>query len=50
MKYQCRVCGHIYDEEEGEAEYDIPGTKWEDLNDWVCPVCGTKKNDFERLE
>ena len=41
MKYKCTVCGYIYDE---EAE----GTKFADLEeDWVCPLCGVSKDDFE---
>jgi rubredoxin len=28
-----------------------PGTKWEDVpDDWVCPVCGAPKEDFEKEE
>lgn len=50
-RYQCTICGYVYDEEEGDAESDVPaGTKWEMLNDWVCPVCGAEKEQFERLD
>ncbi len=51
-KYQCTVCGYIYDENEGDPDNDIPpGTKWEDLpEDWVCPVCGAEKDQFEKIE
>ena len=25
-----------------------PGTRWEDVpDDWICPDCGTGKQDFE---
>lgn len=50
-KYQCIVCGHIYDEAAGDPESDIaPGTKFEDLpDDWVCPTCGAEKEDFEEI-
>jgi len=42
--YQCQVCEHLYDEAK-------EGTKWEDLpDDWVCPVCGSAKSLFHRLE
>ena len=42
-KYECTVCGYIYDEEK-------EGTRFEDLPDeWVCPLCGTEKDDFEKL-
>lgn len=48
-KYVCSVCGFEYDEAIGIPEAGIaPGTKWEDLpEDWVCPVCGAEKSDFE---
>ncbi|HID42708.1 MAG TPA: rubredoxin [Archaeoglobaceae archaeon] len=51
-KYQCTVCGYVYDEEEGDSESNFPpGTKWDDLpDDWVCPVCGAAKDEFEKLE
>lgn len=50
-KYECTVCGYIYDEDEGDADSGIaPGTKFEDLpDDWVCPVCGAGKGDFEPI-
>ena len=37
-KWQCIVCGWIYDEAEGYEEEDIePGTRWEDVpDDFVC--------------
>ena len=51
-KYECTVCGYVYDEDEGDADSGIaPGTKFEDLpDDWVCPVCGAGKGDFEILQ
>jgi rubredoxin len=51
-KYVCTVCGYIYDPEQGDPEADIdPGTKFEDLpDDWVCPICGASKDDFEKEE
>jgi rubredoxin len=47
-KYQCGVCGHIYDEAEGDEETGIaPGTRWEDIpDDWRCPECGAKKSEY----
>ena len=50
-KYECMVCGYVYDEETGDPDNDIdPETKWEDLpEDWVCPVCGASKDQFEKL-
>jgi len=50
-KYECVVCGHIYDEELGDPDSGIiPETKFEDLpEDWVCPTCGAEKSDFELI-
>ena len=52
MKYVCEICGWVYDEKRGNAEMDIePGTKFEDLpDDFECPLCGVKKEDFEAVE
>ena len=51
-KYVCTVCGYVYDPEKGDPEGDIPpGTPFEDLpDDWVCPVCGASKDQFEPEE
>jgi rubredoxin/flavin reductase (DIM6/NTAB) family NADH-FMN oxidoreductase RutF len=48
--YVCKVCGYVYDPEKGDPDNGIePGTKFEDLpDDWVCPVCGASKDDFEK--
>ncbi|UWN50258.1 Rubredoxin-2 [Alcanivorax sp. ALC70] len=36
-KWECVVCGFIYDEEEGLPEEGIePGTKWEDVPRTGC--------------
>lgn len=41
MKYVCKVCGYVYDE---EAE----GVKFEALpEDYACPLCGVGKDEFE---
>lgn len=52
QKYVCSVCGYEYDPEVGDPDNDIPpGTAFEDLpEDWVCPVCGAKKDQFEPEE
>ena len=51
-KWQCIICGFVYDEEKGlPAEGINAGTPWEDIpNDWQCPDCGTGKSDFEMIE
>ena len=48
-KYVCSVCGYIYDEAAGIPEDGIaPGTLWDQLpEDWVCPLCGAAKSEFE---
>ena len=47
-RWQCPVCGEIYDEALGSPETDIPpGTLFEDLpDDWMCPMCGAVKSGF----
>ena len=51
-KYECMACGYIYDEAVGDPDSGIaPGTKWEDIpDDWVCPVCGVSKDEFEEVK
>lgn len=51
-KYECMVCGWIYDEDIGDPDGGIePGTKFEDIpDDWVCPMCGASKDDFELID
>ena len=42
-KYECDVCGYVYD----PAEHD--GVAFEDLpDDWVCPICGQPKSVFKK--
>ncbi|MBK8288559.1 MAG: rubredoxin [Cellvibrionales bacterium] len=51
-KYECVICGFVYDEEKGLPEEGIaPGTLWEDVpDDWECPECGVSKYDFEMVQ
>ncbi len=51
-KYRCTICGYIYDPEQGDPDSGIePGTPFEALpDDWVCPICGATKEDFEKVE
>jgi rubredoxin len=48
-KYVCGVCGFVYDPAKGDPENNVPaGTTFENLPDnWVCPVCGAAKDQFE---
>lgn len=42
-RYECPVCGYIYDESKDTVKFD-------DLSeDWVCPVCGEEKSGFIKL-
>ncbi|MCX2981052.1 rubredoxin [Halieaceae bacterium IMCC14734] len=51
-KYECVICGFIYDEAAGLPDDGIPpGTLWKDVpEDWECPDCGISKFDFDVLE
>jgi rubredoxin len=50
-KYRCNVCGYVYDPESGDPDNGInPGTAFEDISDdWVCPVCGAGKSEFDKM-
>lgn len=45
----CLLCGYIYDPAVGDEDNDIaPGTSFEELPaEWVCPLCGAEKDQFE---
>lgn len=42
-KHRCLVCGYIYE----DAEHETPFSALDD--DWVCPVCGASKSEFEKI-
>lgn len=50
-KYQCSICGYIYDPAKGDPDSGVaPGTPFESLpEDWVCPDCGADKSMFEAM-
>jgi rubredoxin len=50
-KYRCTVCGYVYDPEVGDPGNGVdPNTAFADLPaDWVCPVCGATKDQFEEV-
>jgi len=50
-KYECMVCGYVYDPATGDPDNGIaPGTPFEDLpDDWVCPECGVTKDNFQKI-
>lgn len=49
-RYVCKLCGWVYDPKDGAPDSGIaPGTAFKDIpDDWVCPVCGASKEDFEK--
>ena len=51
QKYECDICGYVYDPAKGDPDAGAPqGTAFEDLpGDWVCPICGAGKEDFSPL-
>ncbi|HZK35016.1 MAG TPA: rubredoxin [Bacillota bacterium] len=51
-KYECTVCGYIYDPATGDPDNDVAaGTAFDDIPDvWVCPECGVGKDLFEPLD
>ena len=52
QKYECDVCGYIYDPAKGDPDNGVkPGTAWEDVPAaWVCPDCGASKQDFTAVK
>ncbi len=47
--FECTICGYIYDPATGDPERGVAvGTPLEHVpDDWVCPVCGAGKDDFQ---
>ena len=47
--YKCPLCNYVYEPAEGDPENGVePGTAFKDLpDDWICPQCGTDKDEFE---
>jgi rubredoxin len=50
-KYRCQICGYEYDPAVGDPDNDVPpNTPFDSLpDDWVCPVCGAAKDQFEEV-
>lgn len=50
QKWVCIICGYIYDPAVGDPDNGVAaGTTFEDIpNDWVCPICGAGKEEFEK--
>jgi rubredoxin len=49
--WQCSVCGYVYESAKGDPDGGVePGTAFENLpDDWVCPICGAAKDQFEKI-
>ncbi len=47
-KYECDVCGYVYDPAEGDSIGSVAsGTSFDSLpENWVCPVCGAPTSQF----
>jgi rubredoxin len=52
VRYECLVCGYIYDPKIGDPKVGIPpGVEFDALpEDWVCPECGAGKDQFVKVE
>jgi rubredoxin len=50
--FKCTICGYVYDPVQGDyAEGIEPGTSFKDIpENWICPICGAGKSEFERIE
>jgi rubredoxin len=51
-QYRCSVCGYVYDPAKGDPNNGVPpGTPFDQLpGDWVCPLCGVGKEEFEEVK
>ncbi|ADO81832.1 rubredoxin [Ilyobacter polytropus] len=50
-KWACVVCGYVYDSVIGDPDAGIEvGTAFEEIpEDWICPLCGVGKDQFEKI-
>lgn len=51
-KYQCSVCGYVYDPALGDPDSGIaPGTSFADIpDDWVCPAAALPRINLNQLK
>lgn len=51
-RYECLICGEVYDPEIGDYDGAIePGVPIDALPDaWGCPECGAPREDFLEIE
>ncbi len=49
--YKCRICGYIYNPDEGDPASGIPaGTPFEELPEsWHCPICYATIEYFDEI-
>ena len=52
MRYECTLCGYIYDPALGDPANGVPvGMPFDEIpDDWVRPECGAGKDAFEVAE
>ena len=52
QKYECNICGYIYDPDVGDPDNGVAaGTTFADLpDDWECPLCGAPKEEFSPVD
>jgi len=50
-QYRCQVCGWVYNPALGDPDSGIPpGIPFDELpEDWVCPLCGARKDQFKPI-
>ena len=51
-RHICSNCGYVYDPAVGDPDNGVPpGTAFENIpDDWVCPLCGAGKEEFEAAD
>jgi len=51
QKWRCILCSYVYDPAVGDPENGVePGTPFESIPDeWVFPLCGAAKDEFEMV-
>ncbi len=52
QKYQCQICGYVYDPAQGDPDNGVPaGTPFAKLPpEWVCPLCGAPQDQFAPMD
>ncbi len=51
-RYECNVCGFVYNPDIGDPSHDVkPGTSFDEIPEkWSCPVCGAPKRLFAKKD